>query len=534
MVTNGVSGSTVHRNVVIAITSLLLVTMAIVSYRLYKLDFQLESVMPKRVYTVEIEQSFVGHGMPVTLSLFLPQTEQRQHILNGKDSSGGLLFESFKENNNKKARWSVDSISGAQTLKYRFQVSTQALQYELDKSLTISDVIENSDKTYLGATETIQTDSPEILKKARRLIPKNGTALSFLRNSFNYVSSLKYKPFKGTTDALTALRLGEASCNGRGRLLVALLRTQGISARLVGGLVMTSGEKKTSHQWIEARINGTWVPLDPTNGHFLRIPHHYLVLYRGDEVLFKHTSDIGFNYKFSVSKNMVPAQETSDEKHFLGFSQVFRELGIPVELLKSIIMIPLGALIVVMFRNVIGVQTFGTFLPALIAVACRNTGLFWGLLGFTFIIAVVSLMRHALSRLQLLHSPQLGVMLTVVIALLLLSAVLGAAFDINGLAKVSLFPMVIVAITAERFSIMEVEEGRLASWKTMAQTLLVVAMAYVVMSSLSLQVIMLGFPELLLAVVALNIWIGRWVGLRATEWLRFKGFVFVTGKKDVL
>jgi hypothetical protein len=38
----------------------------------------------------------------------------------------------------------------------------------------------------------------------------------------------------------------------------------------------------------------------------------------------------------------------------------------------------------------------------------------------------------------------------------------------------------------------------------------------------------MSFPELLLAVAALNIWIGRWVGLRASEWIRFRQFVFQT------
>lgn len=39
-------------------------------------------------------------------------------------------------------------------------------------------------------------------------------------------------------------------------------------------------------------------------------------------------------------------------------------------------MLPLGALVVVLFRNVIGVPTFGTFLPALIAAAAGGRGSF--------------------------------------------------------------------------------------------------------------------------------------------------------------
>ena len=62
-----------------------------------------------------------------------------------------------------------------------------------------------------------------------------------LRRIYDFVSAMPQRPFKGTTDALTALRLGEASCNGKSRLFVALARAAGIPARLVGGLVLETG-----------------------------------------------------------------------------------------------------------------------------------------------------------------------------------------------------------------------------------------------------------------------------------------------------
>ncbi|MEL7219627.1 MAG: transglutaminase family protein, partial [Pseudomonadota bacterium] len=97
---------------------------------------------------------------------------------------------------------------------------------------------------------------------------------------------------------MTALRLGRASCNGKGRLFVALARTNGIPARLVGGVILNEGSKKTSHQWLEVLIEGRWVPFDPTNGHFATLPENYLRLYTGDHALFRHTRNINFDYLF--------------------------------------------------------------------------------------------------------------------------------------------------------------------------------------------------------------------------------------------
>lgn len=45
---------------------------------------------------------------------------------------------------------------------------------------------------------------------------------------------------------------------------------------------------------------------------------------------------------------------------------------------KVLLMIPLGALVVVFMRNIIGIRTFGTFMPVLIALAFRETELLWG------------------------------------------------------------------------------------------------------------------------------------------------------------
>ena len=510
--------------IIVAIDVLMALTLSLILYRLHRMDLDWSYFAPNRVYSLQIVQTFNGHGEPVSLTSFLPKTDDRQRILIEDSLPIGLQYQSYEEEGNRLGKWRADELNGEMRAVYGAQVCTEAVRYEIDPEIRIEDVQVAPTDTAVQPTDVIQSEAEEIRSLADSLMPQDHRLLGYLQKTFNYVEKLGFKAFKGTTDALTAVRLGEASCNGKSRLLVALLRARRIPARLVGGLVMTAGTKRTSHQWVEVLVGGRWVPMDPTNHHFAEIPEHYLTVYRGDRVFFKHSADIGFKYEFSFQKKMVPPQEIDESKQVFGFFAVFKKMGIPLEFLKSIIMIPLGAVIVIIFRNVIGLRTFGTFLPVLIAVACRNTGAFWGLLGFTVIIAVVSLLRHLISKLQLLHSPQLGVLLTAVIGLLLGASALGASFDTASLAKISLFPVVIIAITSERFAIVEIEEGRLTAWKIMAESLLVISVCYLVINSLSLQILMLGFPELLFFVAALNIWIGRWVGLRASEWIRFKWF----------
>ena len=511
------------RNRVVLINTLLVATAGTIAFvRLRALDFDMSFMVPEIVYDVDVAQSFEARGKRVKLSTFLPVDDMRQEVASEKNRSGDLDLRVRSEDGNRIATWQGTGLTGKRSLHYGYRVRTHAVRYELSPELRLGKPAGDVDPELLQPTDLIQSTASEIATLSESLVPEDGSTAGYVRAAFDKVQSLGYKPFKGSTDALTALRLGEASCNGRSRLFAALMRAQGLPARLVGGLVLERGEKRTSHQWVEVRLGGYWVPMDPTNHHFAELPHDYLALYRGDHVLFKHSSDIGFAYHFRIRHKLVPRQEVEEKKQVLGLWSVFARLGIPLELLKVIIMIPLGGVVIVIFRNVVGLRTFGTFLPALIAASMRHTGALWGLVGFVGIILVVSLLRRAVAKLQLLHSPLLGVLLTTVIGLMLLIATLSAQYDLPRLARVSLFPFAIMAITSERFSIMYEEAGAREAWTTLLRTMLVVFFCHVTMSSLSLQILVLAFPELLLVTVAINIWLGRWVGLRFTEWLRFR------------
>ncbi|RME22534.1 MAG: transglutaminase [Deltaproteobacteria bacterium] len=489
--------------------------------RLRSTDYRIDFLVPVETFNLALVMKLEGYGSPVDIRTYLPVEEDRQQILGERAETGGFLLRIGHEDGNRTAHFHSDFPKGEKTIEYDMQLAIKGVRYEISPRYRVERPSGGVPERYTRPTETIQSTAEEIDRLARNLLPDSGRLVDYLRAVFDRVRSLQARPFKGTTDALTALRLGEASCNGRSRLMVALLRNRGIPARLVGGIILTGGTKRITHQWVEVWIDGHWVPMDPTNGHFASLPHNYLVLYRGDLPLFRRTADVAFDYRYRIERRLVPRQQIDPESRQVGFWSAFAEVGIPLELLKVLIMIPLGALVVLMFRNVIGTHTFGTFLPALIAAAARGTGILWGLVGFVLLIAILSMLRRLLERLQLLHSPQLTVLLTAVIASMLLLATAGIKLGVARFPKISLFPVAILAITAERFTLMEIEQGRIAAWLVMAQTLLVVFFCYVVMNSLVLQVLMLAFPEMLLVVAALAVWLGSWTGLRLSEWIRF-------------
>jgi hypothetical protein len=369
-----------------------------------------------------------------------------------------------------------------------------------------------------------------IVAAARRLgLDADRNTISMVRKAFDYVhNDIAPASFSGETDAVLTCKLGEASCNGKSRLLVALLRNAGIPARLVGGIILTRGAKRTTHQWVEVYLGDLWAPFCPLNGHFASKPRTYLAVYRGDHAYFRHTRDISFDYRFVAEPRLVPKEQGMGKARALDIVnvwQVFQTAGIPLDLLRFVLIIPIGALVTILFRNVIGLETFGTFLPALIASAFMGTGLIWGSVIFAAIISAGAGINHLLSKLKLLHTPKLTIVMIFVVIALLGASMAGIQNGYPHLARSFFFPLAILTITIERFFIIGQERGVRESFRILGLTMIVVAFCYMVMSSLFLQMVMVILPETYLLAFAASLYLGRWTGLRVMEWRRFRGLI---------
>ena len=527
------STSSVRRGVYILVLAIMvLLPIGITTYKLYILDYPLAGLIPAPSYNVEVSMQMDGHGEDINVHTYLPKTDSRQSIENEQNSSGIFTAELKSDPLNREASWKAENVRGQQGVLYGYAVQARHIRFNIPADLTIPDSYPAALASHLVAEPGIQKDDPQIEAALRRIVPaEKPTILDAVTRIHRHLQdNLANRNFSGYTDALTALKLGEASCNGKSRLFVAIARKLNIPSRLVGGLIMQQGSKRTTNQWVEVYVNGHWIPFDTINDHFAEIPANYLTLYYGDLVLFKHTANVNFQYFFKITKQLVPQHDaqTALSQSSLNITNLyahFERVGISQNLLKILLMLPLGALVTVVFRNVIGLETFGTFLPALIAAAARETGLLWGMIGFLGIVLVSAVVRRALDWLQLLHSPKMAIMLTTVVIVMMVTTVGGVQMGLFELAHVTLFPIAILAITAERVALMEAEQGALKVARITLMTLVVIAACYAVMDSLFMQSLILAFPELLLVVIALNLWLGKWIGIRVMEFMRFRRLI---------
>jgi hypothetical protein len=187
-----------------------------------------------------------------------------------------------------------------------------------------------------------------------------------------------------------------------------------------------------------------------------------------------------------------------------------------------LLMIPIGALVMVIMRNIVGIDAFGTFMPVLIALSFRETQLFWGVILFTLLVALGLSIRFLLERLRLLLVPRLGAVLIVVVILMLVISVVSHKLGLETGLSVALFPMVIIAMTIERMSVVWEERGAGDAIRAGLGSLLVAAVAYLAMGMDWLEHLIFTFPELLLFVLAVVLLLGRYTGYRLTELRRFR------------
>jgi alpha-L-glutamate ligase-like protein len=496
----------------------------------------LEQVLPASRHALEIEMSFEGFGDEVRLATFLPTADERQAIVSESVEPGPLSYASEVTAAGRRAEWTGRPPEGPHRIRYAAELSLRAQRFELPAGLGFGAPLPEAARRHLEETPAIPFRHPEIRSLWNRIRPpQSADQVEVLRAIFDYThDSIAPAPFKGYTDALTALRLGEASCNGKSRLFVGLARLNGIPARLVGGVILDVGSKQVSHQWVEAYLAGHWVPFDPLNGHFASIPGDYLRLYRGDEFLFTHTRDINFDHQFRIRRVLAPAPAATagegDGPAWLGGVAGF--LAANEHLSGVFLLFPLAALIVTFFRNVVGLRTFGVFLPMLVGAGCVYTGLLAGIAGFVVILAIGAAAHRGFRGIRVLVVPRIAAVITLLTLLILLGGVLITENAGKRLALLALFPVVILSFAAERLQEMAEKKDTPELLRTVGWTVVISLLCYFTFSSALLRGLFARFPELLLAVLAAQLAVGRWTGIRATEFLRFLRIFRAAGDGD--
>ncbi len=473
----------------------------------------------RNLWNVSVEMALLGKGERAKVRMTLPQDTERQTVYNENFDHSLEFYTRIRElTGNRIGFWRSDFLEGLTTVRYSFSVQLKSLNYTIPPLLTVPRdpqiAYPENFRVWIDPSDLIQSDDPQVKRQLRKIIGRKKNMAEIHRYLYDFVrEEVKYKSEKGSRDARRTLKDLIADCGGKARLFSALSRAAGIPSRVVGGLILTSGIKNITHVWAENYINGQWVPFDVVNGHYARIPENYLELYRGDYALIKHTGLSKFDYFFVIDRATIPPVDQNWSLYALPFK--FQHL------VRILLLIPLGALVVSFFRVIVGIPTFGTFTPILLALAFREMSVWTGFLFLTLMVALGWFLRSALDRLKVLVIPRISLIVTWVVIGTILLMMFGQRLGFQNMLFVSFFPMIIITWIIERFSVLQIEDGTRTALKTTAGTVAVALVAYFLFDLAPLRAYLFSFPELLLVIMALLLLLGRYTGLRLLEIPRF-------------
>ena len=486
----------------------------IAAYKAY-LGFPLTPRSADRVWNVEVSVNFSADHRPVKVAMFIPKSSRGFALMHEEFVSKGYELTARAEGDNRKVTWSMPDAGGEQTLYYRGvvrAVRTMAPKYEAKSPDTITQ--QGTDANLAAASDLIaktkrkSADIPsfvaELMRRLNQSVPEDNVKFLLGRNP---------SPLKKID------------------LAVRLLGQADIPARVVRGLHLDAKQysfpRKTSFlNWLQFYDDGYWWPFVSGRGK-ASIPRDWFPWWRGTEEFIQLEG--GKNLRVMVSAS--PKVEAAISEAVMR-GEISRPFLLDVSLLslplnvqavyRVMLMVPLGALVLVLLRNIIGIKTFGTFMPVLIALAFRETGLLWGILIFIILVTMGLSARFYFEQLKLLLVPRLCAILIVVVASMAVLSVVMEFLGVHPGLSVALLPMVIITMTIERTSISWEEEGPGKALVMGLGSLVAASLVFIVMNIKYVEHLLFVFPELLLVLLAITLLLGRYSGYRLMDLYRFR------------
>jgi hypothetical protein len=484
-----------------------------VSLFLYKsrvLGFPIAPQAQTQIWTIEAAVTFEPGPAAVKATLRIPGLTPGHSLMDENFISRGFGLTTRSAPAGREAQWAVRQANGTQTVYYR------ALVYR--------------DPNRKAEDTTPPFPEPPQLDEASR-IAMEGLIADVRRQSADvasFTAELLRRINQGQADQYIRLFLDRTSSPAdRAHLATVLLAGAQIPARVAHGVVLKDRAGVVRPEvLLEVHDGEQWLYFNPVTLQ-QGLPADFLIWWRGDEGLAQIEGGSDLNVTVAVQQSQLDAIVIAERRaQQLGsHSAEFSLFSLPIAtqaVYSVLLMIPIGAVVIMLLRNFIGIKTFGTFMPVLVALAFRETRLLWGLVLFAIIVSMGLLIRFYLEKLRLLLVPRLTCVLTVVVLLMAGLSVLSHRLGIQPGLSIALFPMVIISMTIERMSIVWDERGAAEAIQEGVGSLIVAALAYLVMGITWLEHLIFVFPELLLLVISITLLIGRYTGYRLLELRRFK------------
>lgn len=498
------------------VVMLLIVSTAGIVYKNRALGVPLLPDHSRDMWLIEARVSYLANEKPVIVKLALPG-EGETNPSEGQQISLKYGFSVKEENDKPVGEWSAIAPSGRQLLYYRIVVdeSRRVFEFPQSKFEEVPEVADMSLETNNAAGGSKAMALGVLFRDARQRSADDAT----------YVTRLQELIAENSEDeAYILLKRSyekKYELDWKRALVIDLLKMAGIpSNRGIGVRLIEGNSARDPIRLIEYydRAEDTWRVILPYGGNMENI----YVWSRSDNLLEVSGAEQS-EVKFTAVKERAPTEVADRMAKAPWFVATISALPASERApFRYAALIPLGVLAVVILRNIVGLATLGTFMPVLLALAFLELPMIPALIMLCSMLFGGLVFRAVLSKFNLLVVPRVAACVIIVTLFMmgvsLLSYKLGAT---DGL-RVTVFPMIVLAWTIERMSLIWDEEGAFSALYQVTGSLIAAIAAYGMMEIETLRYWVEFFPEVLLVLLAFVLLLGRYTGYRLLELVRFK------------
>ncbi|MFA0193229.1 inactive transglutaminase family protein [Vibrio artabrorum] len=458
----------------------------------------------KQIWDVEARVEFNAVGKEAKVSLATPHTQSNYTLIGESASSPGYGISYLNTESGRRAEWSIRYADGPQTIYYK-------TQFLVDNQAKVEHIPPK------GEIVQPSFDGPEeaaALALIDRATKRSADNLTFTRE---LIKTLNDPDSQNSALILNHMTKVEATHK--------LLSAAKIHNKVVGVIELEDGRRRQSIQnMIQIWDNEQWILFSPESSQ-QQIQPNLLIWDESNVSLLDVVGGQNSKVHFSMIAQEVSPTEATNSK--ISSDQLLNLSihSLPLEeqaMFKTIMLIPIGALIVVFLRVIIGLKTSGTFMPVLIAVAFVQTQLVTGIVGFLLIVGTGLVIRSYLSKLNLLLVARISAVIITVILIISVFTVVAFKIGLTEGLSITFFPMIILSWTIERMSILWEEEGAKEVVLQGGGSLFTAVLVYLGMTNPFIQHLTFNFIGLQLVILATILLLGNYTGYRLTELRRFK------------
>lgn len=195
--------------------------------------------------------------------------------------------------------------------------------------------------------------------------------------------------------------------------------------------------------------------------------------------------------------------------------------GVPANTIMLILLLPILATLYAFLRHVIGIPSIGMFLPVALSITLVATGITTGIILLGAILFSSTMTRILFKRVRIMHLPKVAISMLFVSMFIIATLTVSSIMGLVSVRQLSIFPVLLLILLSEQIIAIQLERTIQETFVITSMTIFLGVLGYTILSSTVIRNTVLLYPELIFILIPLNLVIGRYFGLRISEFFRF-------------